>query len=159
MKRLKTTILVVILMVLATFTIGIAVEANLLKNQQKENSISDQKHIKNIGQSTLFDAKITFYVLTGEGCACTPIPGVSIIATGGEGNDSGITDNEGKCILTLVINGEYQVYIDAEGYQKNYFEFNVIDDQTFTFHLFEKKDTSSSSLPLLYHLVRNIIEK
>jgi len=159
MKRLKTIILVVILMVFVSFTIGIAVEANLLKNQQKENSISDQKQIENVAQSTLFDAKISFYVLTGEGCACTPIPGVSIIAIGGEGNDSGVTDNEGKCILTLVINGEYEVYIDVEGYQKNYFEFNVIDDQTFTFHLFEKKDTSSSTLPLLYRLVGNIIEK
>jgi hypothetical protein len=154
MKRIKT-ILVVILMVLSILTIGIAAEATFLKKVE----VNHQKQTKNVGQPMLFDAEITFYVLTGEGCACTPIVGATISAVGGEGSDSGVTDEDGMCVLTLVILGEYEVFIEAEDYHRIYFEFNVLDDQTFTFHLLERKGTSLNSLPSLYHLVKNIFER
>ena len=137
MKRKKTIGLVVILMVLASLSIGIAAEAALIQNEYNKNS-----------QPQLFDAEITFYVMTGEGCACTPIEGALVAAYGGEGNDSGVTDDDGMCVLTLVILGEYEVYIEAEEYGTVYFEFNVLDDQTFTFHLFENPESSSQTVSL-----------
>lgn len=152
MKRMKTTVLVIILMILATFAVGIAAEAVLTKNEQK-NTRND------IGQQSLFDAEITFYVLTGEGCGCDPIPDASIVAYGGEGSVSGVTDEDGMCVLTLVILGEYEVIIEAEEYQEIDFEFNVLDDQTFTFHMFEKDDSSSKEASLFYRLVTNIFNR
>ena len=138
MLRKKTTALAVILMVLTTAAIGFVAEAALIQNEEKNNP-----------QTLLFDAEITFIVMTGEGCACTPIPGATVSAYGGEGNDSGVTDDDGMCILTLVILGEYEVYVEADGYGIVYFEFDVIDDQTFTFHMFEKPESIAQTVPLL----------
>ena len=151
MKRMKTTVLVIFLMVLATFAIGIVAEAVIVKNQQK--------NIQNdIPQQSLFDAEITFYILTGDGCGCNPIPGVSIYA-GSEPGEYGETDEDGMCVLTLEILGEYEVYIEAEKHLEIEFEFNVIDDQTFTFHMFKKDDSSSRETSLLYRLVTNILNR
>ena len=149
MKKIKTTVFVVILMVLSTFAIAIAAEAAFIKNEQK--NIKDDSV-----QPLLFDAEITFYIYTGEGCACTPITGATVSAIGGEGNDSGITDEDGMCILTLVILGEYEVTIEAEGYQPINFEFNVVDDQTFTFHLLEEEESSAYAIPLFHHLITKL---
>ena len=148
MKNIKATLLVVFLMVLATTAVGIATEASFSK-----------KNIENDTQSMLFDAEVTFYILTGEGCGCDPIPDVSIQAFGGEGSVSGVTDEDGMCVLTLVILGEYEVLIEKDEYHIIDFEFNVLDDQTFTFHL-EKKDISSENTLLIFHkFIRNILER
>jgi hypothetical protein len=150
-KRIKI-IFMALLMVLSTFAIGIAAEAALLKNEKKDID-------NGISQSSLSDAEITFYILTGEGCACDPIIGASIAAFGGEGNDSGVTDEDGMCILTLEILGEYEVIIEAEEYITINFEFNVLDDQTFTFHLLEADDESSTREgSLLNRLLTKIFE-
>ena len=152
MVRVKSTLLVVILMILSTFAVGIAAEAVLKKN--------GQDNIKNnTGQQSFFDAEITFIILTTEGCGCTPIPGVLVHAYGGEGNDSGITDEDGKVILTLVILGEYEVLIDGEGYLPIEFEFNVLDDQQFIFHLAEKEESSTYSFSILQNLVSKILSR
>ena len=151
MKRMKTTVLVIFLIVLATFSIGIAAETAIVKNQQK--NIQNNKQ-----QQSLFDAEITFYILTGDGCGCNPIPGVSIYA-GSEPGEYGVTDEDGMCVLTLEILGEYAVYIEAEKRLEIEFEFNVIDDQTFTFHMFKKDDSSLSETSLLYRLVTNILNR
>ncbi len=151
LKRIKT-IFIVILMVLSTFTIGIAAEANFTKNEQKE--------IKNdAAQSLLFDVEITFTIQTGEGCGCTPIQGVSIFASGGEGYDEGITDENGICVLTLVIGGEYEVLIESENYQTIDFEFFVIDEQSFIFHMFEKEKSSIQTTSLLYSIFSKLVAK
>ena len=120
---------VVILMVVSTIAIGIVVEAEIMQ-------------VKETMQQSMFDAEITFYIYTGEGCACTPIEGVSVSAYGGAGNDSGISDIDGKCVLTLEINSEYDIYIQGEGLQEIHYEMDIIDDQTFTFHLFERRSVS-----------------
>lgn len=150
MVRLKSTLLVVILMVLSTFAIGIAAEAVLKKNGQ--DNIQN-----NIGQQSFFDAEITFIILTTEGCGCTPIPGILVHAFGGEGNDSGISDEDGKVILTLEILGEYEVIIEGEGYLSIEFEFNVLDDQQFIFHLAEKEKSSTNSFSILQNLVTKVL--
>ena len=155
MKRMKATVLVVILMVLVTIAVGIAAEATFMK----KNKVNDEIQIENGTQSMLFDAEITFYVLTGEGCGCDPIPGVSIQAFGGEGSVSGVTDEDGMCVLTLVILGEYEVIIEIDEYQTIDFEFNVLDDQTFTFHLIEEKISSEHTVSLFHNFMRNIFKR
>ena len=68
MKRMKTTVLMIILIVLATFAVGIAAEAFPMKNEQK-NTRND------LGQQSLFDAEIT----NRKGCGCSPIADASIV--------------------------------------------------------------------------------
>ena len=147
MKRQKMTAFLVISIFLMTLTIGIAANATLIQNEQ------------NNSQPLLFDAEITFYVYTGEGCACTPIPGATVYAFGGEGSDSGVTDVDGKCVLTLVILGEYEVIIEAEEYQTVDFEFDVIDDQTFIFHMFETPESTTHVVTLFQNLITKILAR
>ena len=142
-KRKKITVIMILIFVLTIMTIGIIANADIVKNSQ----------------SALFDAEITFYILTGEGCACKPIEGLLISAFGGAGNDSGVTDIDGKCILNLEINSEYEVFIEKEDYQEINFEFNILDDQTFTFHLFEKEESSESRNLFNFQLIKHFFMK
>jgi len=164
MKRIKLAFLIISLIIFATFSISVTSTSDLIEIQQTQTSTIPQKIIKqDENQQSLFDAEITFYILTGEGCGCIPIPGAVITAAGGEGNASGITDEDGKCVLTLVILGEYEVWIEADGYRTINFEFNVIDDQTFTFHLSEKEvsiphqNTFFERFPNAFPIMRQIL--
>lgn len=163
MKRIKLGVLVIGLIVMAAFSISVASNSEL--EETRYEAARQELIEKDVNQLSFFEAEITFYILTGEGCGCTPIVGASITAAGGEGNASGVTDEEGKCILTLVILGEYEVWIEAEGYRTINFEFNIIDDQTFTFHL-DEKDGGSVNLngntiferfPNAFPILRNLL--
>ncbi len=145
-RRKKTAVFIVILFILTTIVAGIIGNADINKTNQENY------------QPSLFNAEITFIIQTGEGCGCIPIQGVSVRAYGGDGNDSGITDEDGKCILSLVINSEYEVYIEGEGYHNIDFEFNVLDDQTFVFHLFEKKGSSVTVNLLSYQIIKHFLK-
>lgn len=151
MKKVKTTILVVILMILATFVIGVAAESVFIKNRQK--------NIKNsIDQPLFFDAEITFTILINDGCGCNPIVGATVFATGGAGNDEGITDVNGTCVLQLEINSIYTVSITAENYIPILFDFVVIDDQFFVFQMTLEDDSTASMIPVIYHIM-NILNR
>ena len=147
MKNVKITIFVIILMVFSTFTIGITAEELFV------DKASVKEENNNNAQSALFDAEITFTILTGEGCACDPIDGVTVIASGGEGTDQGVTDENGTCVLTLVILGEYEVFILKDGYLDINFEFNVVDDQWFTYHLLKKDVSSPQTMSLFQQII------
>jgi len=110
-------------------------------------------------QPALFDAEITFIILTGEGCACDPIEDVTVIASGGEGSDQGVTDENGTVVLTLVVLGEYEVFIIKEGYLDINFEFNVLDDQTFTFHLMEKEVSSPQTINIFQNIITRLLNR
>jgi hypothetical protein len=145
-NRKKTAFFIIITFVVMSISVGFIANANNIQNK------------KDISQPALFDAEITFYILTGEGCACDPIEGVLVSAYGGEGNDSGVTDADGKCVLTLVINSEYDIYIEGEGFQEIYFEMNIIDDQTFTFHMFERRGVSRTVNLFNFQIIKNIFQ-
>ena len=145
--RKKLNIFFIIISVLTLTTMGIVVNATNLNNKNEPY------------EQLLFDAEITFYILTGEGCGCTPIEGATVSAYGGFGNDSAATDQDGKCVLTLVINGEYEIFIEGEGFREVNFELNIIDDQTFTFHLFEKKVSSVSANLHSFQLIAFLLDK
>ncbi|MCX6667376.1 MAG: hypothetical protein NTV74_03930 [Euryarchaeota archaeon] len=137
MRRTKISVLMAILVVLATFVFAITVDAANMKTQQA-NQIGGQKQIINFyKQQSLFNAEITFTLYDSYGCGCTPIRNASITAWGldVDDNTSGTTDTQGKCILLLQINYNYRVTIEANGFQTVVFDFLVIDDQTFVFHL------------------------
>jgi hypothetical protein len=151
MKKLKTTILVVILMILTTFVIGVAAESDLIKNQIKtsNNSVSDEP---------LFFTEITFNIVINDGCGCQPIEGVTVSAFGGAGNDINVTDIDGTCILLLEINSIYTVEITAENYVPIIFEFIVIDEQYFVFQMTLIDDSVNSMLPAFQHMM-NVLNR
>ncbi len=151
MKRVKTTILVAILMILTTFVLGVAAESVFMKNQQKnQNDI--------IEDMPLFFTEITFTIMINDGCGCNPIEGVTVSAFGGAGNDENVTDIDGKCVLLLEINSEYTVSITAENYIPVLFDFVVIDEQFFVFQMTLKDDSTASIMPA-FHQVLSLLNR
>jgi hypothetical protein len=153
MRRSKISILMAILVVLATFVFAITVDAVNMRTQQA-NQIVGQKHIINdYNPQSLFFAEITFNLYEGTGCGCVPVRNASITAWGldVDHNASGITDDDGKCILQLEINYNYRVTIEAEGLQTVMFDFLILDDQTFVFHLGEAGGSSLEEVLLFYN--------
>ena len=136
-------------MILSIYTIGIAAEAVLMKNQEKNTN-------DGISQSSLFDAEITFTIVVDDGCGCNPIEGVHIQAYGGSGSDEGVTDSNGTLILQLEINAEYRVDITSEEYRPIRFDFNIIDDQYFVFQM-KPKGTSSQTISLFQDLLNKLV--
>jgi hypothetical protein len=137
MRRNKIYALKIFLVVLAIFSLVITTGAINTINQQK-NSITEQKHIVNVyRQQSMFLADITFTLYEGTGCGCTPVANALITAWGldVDHNTSGVTDENGKCILQLEINYNYRIIIEAEGFKTVMFDFLVLDDQNFVFHL------------------------
>lgn len=152
MKRIKLGVIIIGLLVLITFSISVASEPNFIKDQQTKHRIGVQEQINNgYSQQTQFLAEITFILYVGDGCGCHPIEGASITALGLDidHNDSGVTDEFGVCILQLEIKYNYKVQIEADGFQNIVFDFLVVDDQTFTFHLAEKEVNYSHGNPFL----------
>jgi hypothetical protein len=146
MKKITTSILVVILMILSTFVIGVAAESVLIKNQPKTSN-------NNNGDNPIFFTEITFNILINDGCGCNPIEGVNVYAYGGAGNDENVTDIDGICILLLEINSIYTVEITAENYVPVIFEFIVIDEQYFVFQMTVIDDNVNSMLPTFQHMM------
>ena len=158
MNKLKKTCILAILIVFSILSIGIVVEAGIINNKLKDSKYL-QQNSDGILEPQLFDAEITFYLWEGDGCACEPIEGASFFAVGGEGNDSGFSNDEGKCVLTMVINSEYKVYIEAEKFQRIIFDIEVIGDQTFNFHMKEEKTNQVFYQSFLYQFLSKIINK
>jgi len=148
MKRIKT-VFVALSMVLATFAIGSAAQSIINNSEQKNNTNQDI-------QNTNFDAKITIYVYEGEGCACQPLIGAYINATSSEGAIFNITDEDGKCVLDMVIYTEYRVTIEAENFHTFMFNFDVVYDQTFKFHMGEANSDSSQNLPETQQIIQTL---
>lgn len=112
-------------------------------------------------QSTLdprFFAQISFLLSEGEGCGCTPMREVPILAEGltTDHNASGLTDDDGILILELEYDQQYRIHIDYEGFQRVLFDFVVIDDQAFTFHLKQKNTPVPINFPRISQLIQQI---
>lgn len=144
--RASITILLVVSL-FTTMVIGDFDEKNAIKNKHPVNQ-------------SLFFAEIEFYLYVGEGCSCDPIENVPIVAYGldTDHNDSNITNEDGFCILELEIDSNYRVTIEDENeeFQTIMFDFLIVDDQTFTFHLQEVDDPVSQNFPLLHNLLQRI---
>ena len=145
MKKMKI-ILITTAMVFATFVITVAAESLIIE--------SEQKNVNNATQNTNFEAQITIFVYEGEGCSCEPIAGAYVNATGSEGPVFNITDDDGKCVLNLVIFSEYRVSIEAQNFNTVKFNFDVIDDQTFKFHMGEANEDSTQYIVQTQQIIK-----
>jgi hypothetical protein len=157
-KIKKKNVLAAVLIALGLLAIGMSVEAGLMNNQQTSKSVEVSTQTNNdIDQMSMFLADITFILLVDDGCGCNPIPNATILAGGGGGWDEGTTDKDGQCVLQLEINEIYWIQIDADNFRSIDFEFDVIDDQTFTF-LLDKTDTSRdvTTMPRILNLFEAI---
>ncbi|MFW6119836.1 MAG: hypothetical protein ACOC80_02910 [Petrotogales bacterium] len=141
---------VIVLLVISLFT------SMAIGGLDQKNTRPDKNHVN----QPLFFAEIEFNLFEGEGCGCNPLEDILIFAYGLETahNDSNYTDNDGFCTLQLEIDHNYRVIIEdnSEEYQTIIFDFLVVDDQTFTFHLQEREKSISQNIPLLYNLLQRI---
>ena len=156
MKQKLLIILIASIFVIASVAIGTA--AGIAKSNTQINEMSNQQINENFAPASMFTAIINFQLYTGDGCGCHPVVGVLISALGLDidDNDSAITDDIGVCSLELEINYNYKVIIEGEGFQKVEFDFLVVDDQDFTFHLEEVEESSLVVLSLVHLLFSNI---
>lgn len=134
----------------AVFSVIIAANASHVSNYQKDSK-TGTSHID-------FYANITFYVYQGEGCGCVPIRQLSLNATGRDTDHSasGVTDNNGKCVLQLQYDKTYRVSIQKKDFESVLFDFVVIDDQVFSFHM-KELETSSQHLSFIQMILQRIL--
>jgi hypothetical protein len=120
-----------VIMLVAVFSLIIAANVG--------GSSMNQKTTPMLNASSDFYANITFNVFEGEGCGCIPLGGVPLTAIGRdtEHSTSGITDDDGRCVLGLEYDKTYRVNIQQDNFESVLFDFVVIDDQTFSFHMKE----------------------
>ncbi len=149
MKRVKTTILVAIFLILTTSLIGVAAESVFMNNQQKNQSGI-------IEDTPLFFTDITFTIMINDGCGCNPIESVTVSAFGGAGNDENVTDIDGKCVLLLEIDSQYTVSITHESYIPVLYDFVVIDEQFFVFQMTLIDESTSSAISAFQHVLNRL---
>jgi len=113
---------------------------------------------KSQADQTVFYAEIEFTLFEGEGCGCFPLADVLIFAAGQDTdhNDSGYTDEEGYVVLELEIDSTYRVMIMDDDYNDVLFDFLVVDDQFFIFHLEEAVVSISQELTIPINIVGEI---
>jgi len=126
---------------LAVFSLIVAANAGYVSSNLKS-----QKTTQMMNTQTDFYANITFNVYEGDGCGCVPIRGVPLNATGRdtEHSTSGVTDDNGTCILQLEYDKTYRVSIQAVGHESVLFDFVVLDNQVFSFHMKVIEESSHS---------------
>jgi hypothetical protein len=132
MKKISSAMLKMAVVLLAVFSLIIAANAGYVSSNLKS-----QRTTQMMNTQTDFYANITFNVYEGEGCGCVPLRGVPLNATGRDTDHftSGVTDDNGTCILQLEYDKTYRVSIQALDHESVLFDFVVIDNQAFSFHM------------------------
>jgi hypothetical protein len=132
MKKISSAMLKMAVVLLAVFSLIIAANAGYVSSNLKS-----QKTTQMMNTQTDFYANITFNVYEGEGCGCVPLRGVPLNATGRDTDHftSGVTDDNGTCNLQLEYDKTYRVSIQALDHESVLFDFVVIDNQAFSFHM------------------------
>ena len=149
MKRIKTTLLSAVLLVAAFSLVTSAVTIN--ENVQIDNRNQDPDPLSQYAQ-------ISCYLYEGDGCGCVPIREAFVYAYALDTahNDSGFTDEDGLVILELEYEYTYRITIEVDQFVKILFDFNVLDDQTLTFHLQEEEESSLQRFPVLHTFVQRL---
>jgi hypothetical protein len=152
MKKITSTTMKMTVVICAIFSLIVAANAGYVTTTQH-----NVKKTPQINASTVFYANITFHVYEGEGCGCVPLRGVPLNATGRDTDHytSGVTDDEGNCILQLEFDKTYRVSVQEKDHESVLFDFMVIDDQTFSFHL-KVIEESSHGLSLIQTMLHKI---
>jgi len=158
MKRAKQLFIVLMLVSIFSFTVNISATIIKDKTQNNETSNVQVKLVSENTESFQSYAEITIFVYEGEGCACEPLFEVDIWAYGMDigHNDTNLTDEEGMCILRLEYNFNYRVTFEKEGFQTVKFDFLVLDDQTFVFHLQEEESIPITKNAIIHKVLSRL---
>jgi hypothetical protein len=153
MKKISSAMVKMAVVSLAVFSLIVAANAGYVSSNLKS-----QKTTQMMNTQTDFYANITFNVYEGEGCGCVPLRGVPLNATGRDTDHftSGITDDNGTCVLQLEFDKTYRVSIQAADHESVLFDFVVIDNQAFSFHM-KVIDTSSYHFSFLQMILQKIL--
>lgn len=147
-KIVVTFLILITLLVTATSGFAALQQNNLEKNEYHQTP------------QPLFYAAISIYLYEGQSCACKPVPNKIIIAEGitTDHSTSGSTDADGLCILQLEYDETYRFILDFEPFQKILLDIGIIDDQTFTFYMQEKEESSYQELDFIsvHHTSRQL---
>lgn len=142
-----------VVVLLAVFSLIVAANAGYVSSNLKS-----QKTTQVMNTKTDFYANITFNVYEGEGCGCVPLRGVPLNATGRDTDHftSGVTDDNGTCVLQLEYDKTYRVSIQAVDHESVLFDFVVLDNQAFSFHM-KVIDTSSYHFSFIHMMLQKIV--
>ena len=154
MKKIRSAVLKTAIMLFAILSLVIAANAGYSTIQREKQEIK----ISGNGALSEFYAEISFYTYEGEGCGCQPVRNAPIFAQGldTDHSASNTTDDDGLCVLELEYDATYRVTIEVDAFQMILFDFVVIDDQTFTFHLQEEEESSTPNVLLLHNLLQKL---
>lgn len=149
---MSSTFVKMAVVLVAVFSVIIAVNAGYVSDSLTSQIIRESHP----AQMNAY-ANISFTIFEGDGCGCTPLQGVPINATGKdtEHSASGLTDEDGKCVLQLEYGKTYQVNIEEIDHESVLFDFDVVDHQMFQFHM-KFIDTSSVTH---FSLIQLILQK
>jgi hypothetical protein len=153
MKKISSAMVKMAVVLLAVFSLIIAANAGYVSSNLKS-----QKTTQMMNTQTDFYANITFNVYEGEGCGCVPLRGVPLNATGRDTDHftSGVTDDNGTCVLQLEYDKTYRVSIQAVDHESVLFDFVVLDNQAFSFHM-KVIDTSSYHFSFIHMMLQKIV--
>jgi len=152
MKKLSSAMVKMAVVLVAVFSLIIAVNAGYVSD-----SPTSQKTPEMNTTQTDFYANVTFNVFEGDGCGCVPLRSVPLNATGRDTDHStsGLTDDEGQCVLQLEYDKTYRISIIEADHESVLFDFVVIDDQVFSFHM---KEVETSSVAHFFR-IQMILQK
>ena len=153
MKKISSAMVKMVVVLLAVFSLIVAANAGYVSSNLKS-----QKTTQVMNTKTDFYANITFNVYEGEGCGCVPLRGVPLNATGRDTDHftSGVTDDNGTCVLQLEYDKTYRVSIQAVDHESVLFDFVVLDNQAFSFHM-KVIDTSSYHFSFIHMMLQKIV--
>jgi hypothetical protein len=153
MKKISSAMVKMAVVLLAVFSLIIAANAGYVSSNLKS-----QKTTQMMNTQTDFYANITFNVYEGEGCGCVPLRGVPLNATGRDTDHftSGVTDDNGTCVLQLEYDKTYRMSIQAVDHESVLFDFVVLDNQAFSFHM-KVIDTSSYHFSFIHMMLQKIV--
>jgi hypothetical protein len=153
MKKLSSAIVKMVVVLVAVFSVMIAANAAYVSHAYRSEQTAQKS-----SASTEFYAAITIHLYQGEGCGCVPLREVFINATGRDTDHSAsnVTDQNGMCILFLEYDKTYRLRIEQKDYESVLFDFVVLDDQTFSFHV-KEVETSAKGFSLLQMVLQKIL--
>lgn len=107
---------------------------------------------------TVFFAEVEFTLFQGDGCGCFPLADTLVFAAGldTDHNASAYTDEEGFVMLELEIDSSYRITIEHDDYNNVLFDFIVVDDQYFSFHMEETVESVLQDLAAPSYQVREL---
>jgi hypothetical protein len=153
MNKISSAMVKMAVVAVAVFSLIIAANAGYVSD-----SLTSQKATEMMTTQTEFYANVTFNIYEGDGCGCVPLRGVPLNATGRDTDHftSGVTDDDGKCVLQLEYDRTYRVSIQEADHESVLFDFVVIDDQMFSFHM-KEVETSLSHFSFIQMILQKIL--